>query len=323
LAPIDTTFSAHTAKGLREDLIDVIYNIAPTETPVMSNIGRGTAKAVMHQWQTDTLASPDINNAVPEGDDIDAFPAATPTVRVANYTQISRKLVLVSGSLEAVDKAGRNSEIAYQLSLKSAEIKRDMESMILQNGGGTSGNTTSARKMAGLLAWIKTNVNMATDGVNPTWTADVPLTSRTDGTARAISETLFKDVIAKMYASGARTKGVYAGPINKQNISKFKGIATPTYYTSAPKAIAIIGAADVYVSDFGTYAIVPSRFQRERDVWFLDEEMLGLAYLRPFQTIALAKSGDAEKRMLLTEYTLKVNNEAAHGLLADLDTVLQ
>src|SRR5262249_52157800 len=100
--------------------------------------------------------------------------------------------------------------------------------------------------------------------------------------------------------------------------SGFSGVATKTFYQSAVEETAIIGAADVYVSDFGTLAIVPNRFQRSRDAWLIDPEYASIAYLRPFMTEALAKTGDAEKRMLLVEWGLKVHNEAAHAGIFDL-----
>lgn len=323
MATISTTYQTYQAVGQKEDLADMIFDISPIDTPCVSNGGRGSASAVLHEWQTDSLASVDTANAHIEGDDVTQYPAATPTVRVGNYSQISRKLVLVSGTLDAVDKAGRNTELAYQLAKKSKELKRDMEAIVLENIGGAAGDAGTARKMATLGAWLKTNTNKAGDGVDPTYTSGVPSAARTDGTTRAISEVLFKDVCNQVWASGGSLKMAMAGPINKQNISQFAGIATPTYNTSADKAVTIIGAADVYVSDFGVLAIVPNRFQRERDVWFLDPEYYGLRFLRPFKQEPLAKSGDADKRMLIVEWTLRIDNEAALGLLADLNDTVQ
>lgn len=324
MATIDTTFQTYQAKGIREDLSDAIYDISPLDTPFVSNGGRGKCKNTLFEWQTDALAAVDTANAQIEGDDIATFPAATPTVRIGNYTQISTKLIIVSGTLEAVDTAGRAKELSYQLAKLSKELKRDIESICLENIGGDAGDATTARNTATMGAWLKTNTNFNTgDGADPVYTSGVPSAGRTDGTIRAITEAMFQDVAAQVWDSGGSLKMVMAGPINKQNISGFSGIATKTFYQSAVEATKIIGAADVYVTDFGTLSIAPNRFQRERDVWFLDPTYYGIAYLRPYQQFRLAKTGDAEKRELLVEWGLKVNQEAALGGIFDLDSVLQ
>lgn len=326
MAIVANTFQTYDAIGQREELADVIYDISPTDTPFMNNGGRGGMNAVLTEWQTDALAAVDTANAQLESDDITSFPAVSPTVRVGNYAQISRKLVLISGTLEAVDKAGRNRELSYQLAKRSAELKRDMESIALENIGAVAGDSTTARKMATLGAWVKTNTSKGTGGGDPAYTSGVPGAARTDATAgnlRSFSETLFKTVLSAMWSAGANAKFAMVGPVNKQNASQMSGIATATYNQSAAVATKIIGAADVYVSDFGVISIVPNRFQRERDCWFVDPEYYSFNYLRNFRQVPLAKTGDAEKRMLIVEWSLKVRNEAALGLLADLNSTVQ
>lgn len=324
MAPIDTTFQTYQASGLREDLADIIYDISPTDTPFMSNGGRTSASATLHEWQTDALDTPSSTNAVVEGDDITQFPVKSPTVRVANFTQISRKLCAVSGTLDVVDKAGRATETAYQMAKRAAELKRDLETMSLEAIDGDAGSASTARVAAGLPNWIKTNSARAGDGADPIYTSGVPAgTPVVDGTIRAIEESFLKDAASQVWNSGGTLKMIMANTVNKQNISLFAGVATKTYFQSSVEATAIIGAADVYVSDFGVMSIVPNRFQRERDVWLLDPEMYSFAFLRPFQTIQLATTGDADKQMMLAEWTLRVNNEAGLGVIADLDAVIQ
>ena len=324
MAIVANTFTRYTAVGIREDLSDIINDISPTDTPVYSGAGKGRAKQTLFEWQTDALESATTANAHIEGDDITDFPEVTPTVRVGNYTQISRKLLILSGTLEAVDKAGRKSELAYQLARRGREIKRDVESIILANLGGNAGGTATARQTATLGAWLKSNVDVVTAANNPTYTSGVPSAARTDGTPRALTETIFKNVIQQVWESGGNVDAlnVFAGPVNKQRISTFTGVVTRNFDISnaAPKPTAVIAAIDVYVSDFGTVRVHPSRFQRERDVWFLDFEYLSVDSLRPFHLVKLAKTGDAEKRMLLQEWGLRVKNEAALGLAADLTT---
>lgn len=323
MTAVTNTYQTFTAIGQREDLTNAIYDISPTDTPFMSNGGRGSMKGTLHEWQTDALAAVDTGNAHIEGDDISSFPVTAVTARLGNYAQISRKLVLISGTLDAVDKAGRNTEMAYQLAKRSAEIKRDMEAIALENIGGSAGSASVARQMATMGAWIKSNVSKEAGGTNPTWTAGVPGTARTAGSTRALSETLFKTVVQSMWDNGASLKMAMAGPVNKQNVSQFSGIATHTYFQSAAEQMSIIGAADVYVSDFGIISIVPNRFQRELDLWLVDPEFYSFNFLRSFRSEKLAKTGDADKRQLLVEWSLVVRNELAFGLVTDLNSTVQ
>lgn len=319
MAIVTNTFTRYSAVGIREDLSNVIYNISPEETPFISNISRENVKNTYFEWQTDALAAASASNAALEGDDVSSFQAVTPTARVGNYTQISTKNVIISGTLEAVDKAGRRSELTYQLAKMGAELKRDMESALLANQAAVAGNTTTARRTAGLPAWLTSNTDFGTGGADPT-VGSTPTAARTDGTQRAFTETLLKNVVAEVWNSGGTPKMLMVGSFNKQAASAFAGIATKFRDVPAGQQAQIIGAADVYVSDFGTINIVPNRFQRARDAFVVDPEYASLAILRPIQQTELAKTGDAEKRLMLVEYGLKVSNQAAHGIVADLTT---
>ncbi len=308
------TYQTYTAIGQREDLSDVIYNISPTDTPIMSSIGKTKATAVYHEWQTDSLAAATVANAAVEGDDAtDA--TMSPTVRVGNYTQIVQKTIKISGTLESVDKAGRRSEKAYQLAKASAEIKRDMETIISANQGRDAGTSSSARKLGALLSWIKTNTSKGTSGTDPT---TIGVSTRSDGATRSFTEAILKDVIQKVYVSGGSPKVLMVGAYQKQVASSFAGIAAQRYMAPGNEPTTIVSAADVYMSDFGSISIVPNRFMRTRDALVLDPDYAALAYLRPFATNELAKTGDAEKTQILAEFTLEVRNEAAHGIAADL-----
>ena len=319
MAIVANTFTRYSAIGIREDLSNVIYNISPEETPFISNIGRENVKNTYFEWQTDALAAASASNAALEGDDVSSFTAVTPTARVGNYTQISTKNVVISGTLESVDKAGRRSELTYQLAKLGAELKRDMESALLANQAAVAGNTTTARRTAGLPAWLTSNTDFGSGGANPT-VGSTPTAARTDGTQRAFTEALLKTVVQEVWTSGGTPKMLMVGPFNKTAASAFTGIATRFRDVPAGQQAQIIGAADVYVSDFGTINIVPNRFQRDRDAFIVDPDYASLAILRPIQQMELAKTGDAEKRLMLVEYGLKVNTQAAHGICADLTT---
>ncbi len=316
MAIVSNTYLTYDAKGIREDLADVIYNISPEETPFFTLCKKYDAKQTLHEWQTDALASPDTSNAHLEGDEA-TFSAVTPTARIGNYAQISRKTVIISGTEEVVNKAGRKSELAYQLAKLSAELKRDMEAIALANQGAAAGNSTTARKTGAVLAFIKTNVNKEATGANPSWTT-IPTGTRTDGATRAFTEAILKDVILQVYNSGGTPKVLMVPPAQKQVASTFTGIASTRFNVAGAKPATIIGAADIYVSDFGNVEIVPNRFMRSRDALVLDPRYCGVFYLRPFKQEALAKTGDAEKRQLLVEWGLRIGNEAALGLAADL-----
>lgn len=311
-------------KGLRESLHDRIYNISPEECPFIMGAGRGpAAKQTLEEWQTDSLAAADGTNAQLEGDDA-SFSTPAATVRVGNYCQIMRKTLILSDTLEVIDKAGRQSELAYQLAKRGAEIKRDLETVCLRAQAGVAGSAGVARTLAGLNAWVKSNVDFhTTTGGNPTYTANVPDAVRTDGTQRAFTETIAKSVIQSCWTNGANPNTIMVGPVNKQRVSTdFAGIATRNFDLSnaSPSPMAAIASIDVYVSDFGALRVIPNRFQRERDAWFLDFEYVELRYLRPLSQVKLAKTGDAEKRMMVQEVTLCVKQEAALGLAADLTT---
>jgi hypothetical protein len=311
------TYQTYTAIGLREDLSDVIYDISPTDTPFMSSIGKNKATATFHEWQTDSLAAAALGGAV-EGADQSSI-TASPTARVGNRTQIFTKAIAIAGTLEAVDKAGRKSEKAYQLAKVSAELKRNIELTLLSNQTSATGNSSTARTLGGLQAWLNTNYDGGTDGV----AGNLGTTARTNGTNRTFTETILKTVIAEVYTAGGSPKVLMVNPAHKQLASAFAGIAAQRYMAPSNEPTTIIGAADVYMSDFGTISIVPNRFMNNANTgdevaFIVDPDMAAVSFLRPFQTIELAVTGDAEKTQLLAELTLEVRNQAAHGILADL-----
>lgn len=312
------TYQTYTAIGQREDLIDTIYNISPTDTPFMNSIGRTNATARYHEWQTDSLAAVNTANAAIEGADASSA-TLSPTTRVGNRTQISQKTVKISGTLETVNKAGRRSEKAYQLAKASGELKRDMEAILLSNQVAADGNgSTTARTLGGLQTWLSSNYSLGTGGT----AGSGGTTARVTGTDRAFAQSMITSVMQSCYTNGGSPTMLFVTPAQKVAASAFTGIATRYRDVPASQQAQIINAADVFVSDFGIIQIVPDRFIPNTDnddvAFLVDTEMASVAYLRPFQTNELAKVGDSEQTQLLVEYTLQVNNEAAHGIIADL-----
>lgn len=311
--PADS-FSTYDAIGNREDLSDVISRISPTETPFYSGIGKGKASATYHEWQTQDLADASTSNAVIEGDDA-TTDAATPTVRLGNYTQISDKVARVTGTQEVVNKAGRSSEMDYQVMLKGLELRRDIESILLMNQARAAGSDSVARKSASVLSWIATNTSKgASPGADPTGDGT---DARTDGTQRDLTETLLKGVLADCWTEGGNPGTIMVGAFNKGTISGFTGGATRMDRSEDQKLYAAI---DVYVGDFGQLTVVPNRFMRPRDCLVLQMDMWKFCPLRPIQSVNLAKTGDTERRQIICEYTLEARNEAASGIVADLTT---
>jgi hypothetical protein len=319
MAIVTNTFTTFDAKGIREDLSNIITNIAPEDVPYQSNIGRESISNSLFEWQTDTLAAAAANKQI-EGDDVASFDAVTATVRLQNYAQISRKTIILSNTEEVVNKAGRRSELAYQIAKRGSELKRDQEFTMLNGAVAAAGSTSVARGTASLGAFIKTNVDKQTDGTNPSYTT-LPNSARTDGTVRTFTETILKNVIQQVWTAGGTPKILMTGPVNKQRVSGFSGIASSRYnINGGEKPATLIGAVDIYVSDFGQVSVIANRFQRERDAWVLDPEYAKMTVLRPYQSIDLATTGDATKKMLLIEFGHKVLAENAHGLAADLIT---
>ena len=312
MAIIANTFTRYSAIGIREDLSNIIYNISPEQTPFVSNTQKDTVRNTFFEWQTDELAAAAVNAQL-DGDDVASFTAVTPTARVGNYTMISRKDVILADNLEQIDEAGRSSERAYQITKRGNELKRDVEfNLVGVNATATAGNTTTARKTGSLAAWIITNTSKGSNGAD-----NAAGTARTDGTQRAFTEAMLKTVVQSVYTQGGTPKLLMVGPFNKTVVSGFAGIAAQRY--QAPDGpTTIIGAADVYVSDFGSISITPNRFSRERDAYVLDPDLTAVCYLRPIHNVELAKTGDASKEMILVEYGLRVDQEKGLGLVADL-----
>lgn len=309
------TFTTYTAIGNREDLEDVIYNVAPSETPLLSMLDRGKATNVFHEWQTDTLAAANTSNAKMQGDDATTT-AATPTVRLGNYSQIMDKVARVTGTQEAVDHAGRGDEMDYQLVLRGKELKIDMEAIAFgTNQARQAGAAATAPLMASILSWIKTNNSSGATGAAPV-SADGTVT-RTDGTQRAYTEALLKNVLQQIWVSGGAPNKIFLGGFNKQQMSTFTGRATPQEMASSKK---IVNSVDVYEGDFGTQSVTASRNMRSRDCLVLQDDKWASAFVRNMKTQDLAKTGDSDRKQIIVEWTLVSRNEKASGIVADLTT---
>lgn len=314
------TNETYDVSTIREDLQDALISISPTDTPFMTAIGRKNVDNTYFEWGVVSLASADGSNRVIEGESAPGNDAATNAVRQANYTQISDKVVEVSDTANAVNGAGNAQTTAKQVAYKLKELKRDMETMLTANVAASAGASGTARQTAGLPAFLRTNADRGTSGADGTTsgsgTAGYVDAAATDGTQRDVTEALLKSVIASCWDEGAEPSLVLCGSSQKQTISTFTGNATK-YKDITDKTLS--AAIDVYVSDFGELTIVPSRFSRSRDVLVLDPNYARVAYLKPTSQKELARTGHSERRLISVEYGLQIDNEAAHGVVADVN----
>tara|TARA_R100001460_G_scaffold102156_2_gene146404 strand:- start:8065 stop:9039 length:975 start_codon:yes stop_codon:yes gene_type:complete len=310
------TVETYNRVGIREDLADVIYNITPSEVPFMSNAAKGTASQTLYEWQTDSLEAAGANSQK-EGDDY-ALDSRNATVRLNNNTNISAKTVGVSGSDQAVTNAGRGDELAYQMAKAGKELKRDMEFMnVGVENAKAAGSSGTARESASVGTWYGGNIpgtstaagNFSTNGSPSATPAGTGATAIAGGTNRTFTEALLKTGLKKCYELGGNPDVVMMSASHKQLASAFSGVAT-LYKNADDKTV--IGAVDVYVSDFGEVSFVPNRHQQANRVDILEMDKWEIAYLRPFQTKDLASSGDNEKRLLLAEWTLVARSPNAN-----------
>lgn len=271
-------------------------------------------KVTAPEWQTDALAAASATNFVIEGDDA-TTDAITATTRLFNYTCISDKVALVSGTTEAVKAAGRRSEMAYQMVNSMKALKRDVDKILMENNAYVAGNATTARETAGLQAYIKTNINKASDGTAATGDGS---DGYTDGTARALLESYAEAVLALTWAEGGNPTTAYCGSFQKRKMAAWSGSSTKTQDGAKMR---VVNSVDVYVDPLGSeIKVVPSRQVPTDVIYFIDPDHVKFAVLRDFQTHELAKTGDSVRKQILVEFGLIMGNEKAHGGVYDLTT---
>lgn len=329
MAQVANTFETYDAVGNREELADKIYQITPEETPFLSLIGRKPVVSVHPEWQIDTLGAVDTGNSQPEGNDWD-YDAVAPTSRVGNYTQISDKKIIISRTQDKTSKAGRKSELAREVAKKGVELRIDMEAITLSNQASSagSGNGATNRTLGGFRAWLATNDSLGGSGASGGFNSSTSVVdAATNGTQRAFTKAILDSVILSTYNAGGVPKTLMLSPYAKTVFSTFmsdSNVAPQRFETPAKSQTTIVAAADMYLSDFGTISVVPNRQMARagagvaRNAFLIDPRMVSLGVFDDIQIQKPAKTGDAEKRVLNVEYTLLVNNEAAHGVAADI-----
>lgn len=312
MAQPTNTFATNDMIGIREDLSDTIANISPIETPFFSSVKKGKAENRLFEWQTDSLNATSTTPAI-EGDDAPQN-AGTATTRLNNRTHIKTRDARVTGSAQAVNTAGRANELDYQLLKRGRELKRDIETVLLDSNAKVTGTDTAGSETAGVVAWLATN----TDGVSTDPTGDGTDT-RADGTQRAFTEDQVKTVLGAIFTAGGNPTVLSLGAFNRQIFSTFANGRTNMQKVEDSTLHA---SFDVYASDFGSLKVVPNRFQRARDALILDMDMWQVNFLpgRNMVTFPIAKTGDSDAKQILSEFGLQATQEAASGGVFDLTT---
>jgi hypothetical protein len=316
MAQPTNTFDSYDSVGIREDLSNVIYNVSPEETPFYSKAKKTSAKNTLVEWQTDSLRASAANAHI-EGD-ATAGEARSATTRLGNYTQIFKNAVVVPDTDEGLDKAGRAKEIAYQTLKIAKEQKLDIEKALFENNARVAGSSSAARELAGAPAWLITNTDFGSGGADATGDGT---DARTDETTAltAFSQDKFDGVMQSIWEEGGKPDTVY---LSAFQMNKALGFTGNNNQRSAVQAgdERVIKSLAVYVTPWGTVEFMPSRENRSRDVFIMQDNMWEVAVLRPTKNVALAKTGDNTTRQVVTELTLCAKNEKANGMIADNTT---
>ena len=317
MAQPTNTFDSYDSVGIREDLKDVIYNISPEETPFYSKSSKTTARNTLVEWQTDSLRASAANAHI-EGD-ATAAGARSATTRLGNYTQIFKNAVVVPDTDEGLDKAGRAKEVAYQTLKIAKEQKLDIEKALFDNNARAAGNSTTARELAGAPAWMTTSTDFgANEGADPTGDGTDARTDETT-TLIAFSQARFDGVMQSIWEEGGKPDTVYLSAFQMNKALAFTGNNNQRSNVQAGDE-RVIKSLAVYVTPWGTVEFMPSRENRSRDVFIMQDNMWEVAVLRPTKNVALAKTGDNTTRQVVTELTLCAKNEAANGGIFDNTT---
>lgn len=317
MAQPSNTFDSYDAVGIREDLSDVITNISPEETPFHTKSAKSRARNTLHEWQTDSLRASAANAHI-EGDATTAE-ARSATTRLGNYTQIFKNAVVVPDTDEGLDKAGRAREIAYQTLKIAKEQKLDIEKALFDNNARVAGNATTARELAGAPAWLTSNTDFgANEGADPTGDGTDARTDETT-TLIAFDQDRFDGVMQSIWENGGNPDTVYLSAFQMNKALAFTGNNNQRSAVQAGDE-RVIKSLAVYVTPWGTIEFMPSRENRSRDVFIMQDDMWEVATLRPTKNVALAKTGDNTTRQVVTELTLVCKNEAANGGVFDNTT---
>lgn len=312
MAAPTNTYTSVDQVGIREDLTNVIYNMDPHDTPFYSKAPKTKAKNTLHEWQTDALRA-SADNAHVEGDDTTAT-ASSPTTRLNNQCQIFKEAAVVSDTDQGLDKAGRESEMRYQVVKRTKEMKLDIEKALFANNAKVARASAVAGELAGLPTWLTTNTHTESGGSDPTGDGS---DTRTDATQAAFSQANFDTIMQSIWENGGKPDCVYLSAFQMNKALSFTGNNNQRNQAGVGK---VENNMVFYQTPWGSVEWVMCRENRSRDVFIVQKDMLAVANLRPVKNTPLAKTGDSEKRQIVAELTLVCRNEKAHGGVFDCTT---
>ena len=309
-----TTTTVSNTSGLAEDFEDIIFDVSPTDTPMLTLAKRTKASARYHQWQVDSLAAASSNKAE-EGADA-SYSTAAPTTTLGNYCQISTKTVDISRTLDIVNKYGRKSEVAMQLMKRGKELKRDMEFTICRNQASAS---TTARATAGWETMISGNLVRSNSGQTTDYSvrgfSAASWTAPEDGSLVTFVEADLTSALGLAWEDGGDPSVIMMSKLNKNRFNAFSGIATKYNEVKGTAQAIVAGAADIYVSSYGNHTVKLNRYMRDTAVFCIDPEYISVAYLDGIKKTPMAKTGDSERHLLTVEYALVCNSQDAHATI--------
>lgn len=316
MAQLSNSFASFNSSSVREELLENIWNVSVKETPTLALVGKTTVKTEHPEWQTDNFEDGVATNKVQQGN-TPTITALTDTLRFGNYTQISEKNGAITNTMEAVDKAGFSSKYDYEVAKKMVSLKKDIECSFLQNTTATKSAAGTPGQARGLLGWIYTNTSKGVSGVDP-----VPLTNTapTDGTQRAFSETLLKDVMKLMFDNGTPDMDKLYALIPSSQRTIFDGFLSGQTRFDKSEDKTLHAVLEVYIGPFGRVSAVNARHMRQREVFLMNPDYVALGTLkgRGIKETELAKVGDSRQFMVNCEWTSIVRNEKALGAIRDL-----
>jgi hypothetical protein len=316
------TFTSTQAVGNREELSDVVDLTQRSDAPIYSMASNDSAKSTFPEWETESLDAPG-DNAVSEGSDY-SFDDTDPNKRYGNHTQIFRKTGKFSHTQDAVDNAGQSEKALRAKVRKGLALKTDVEYSIVAANASVGGDT---RKSGSLSTWAETNVSRGAGGANGGYNDTTKVTTApTDGTQRAFTKTLLDELLQSAYSTGAKLEHMFLSPYNKGVFASFMSDSNVAQFRYAAKGgkNTIVADAEVYLGPLGKVFVHPNFVMGgeaglARNVFVLDTKKIKWAWLRKIaEDKDLAKTGSYKKFVLEGEGTLKVMNEKAVGVIADV-----
>ena len=313
---------------LKESLDSVIWDLFPMDTYFISNVDKVSVGQTQHQWVFDTLAAAGANKQV-EGDAFTAVTLVTAT-RVSNYTQISNKSIIITGTYQATNVVGQDP-MGRAVLKAMKELKRDMEFTCLGKQGSSAG-PTNGRATGGVLAWIwgqgadvpgnKVLAKAAGTGANTTGTtpsyASAVVVGQTDGTTGTVAMTIadVTEALQLAWTDGGEPDTCMASAAQKKYIDNFTSLATRMVDIGRTDPLPISQTANVIVTSFGTVKVILSRYLSRNAALFMDMPMWALGQLRAPKVVDMAKREDGDAKLLVAEYTVIARNPNSSAAVA-------